>query len=219
MAREQGGGSDRLLVGVGAGVRELGRHYTAFQVEKWDGDQLAWALSKDYDGERLIKPGAEPVAADFTRLRVKPFEVYRREDCNLITDVGWQNIMGGIAGTTPTKFVNGTTGRIGLGTSSTAPTYTDTALNAITSLTTANWKVINAVPTVGSTHTAGLILAAQFGTTEANGNAIAEFALDLGTTSTLSASAVGGLFSHGLASPGTKTSAQTWNTTVTIQWT
>lgn len=219
MSQEQGGGSDRLLIGVGAGIRETARHYTAFGVEKWDSDQIDWTRGRDYDGERLIKPGAELVAADFRRNRVTPYEVYRKEDCNLITDVGWQNIMGGIAGTTPTKFVNGTTGRIGLGVTGTAPTYTDTALASIGALTTANWKVINAVPTVGSTHTAGLILAAQFGTTEANGVAIAEFALDLGTTSTLSTAAVGGLFSHGLASPGTKTSAQTWNATVTITWT
>jgi hypothetical protein len=127
--------------------------------------------------------------------------------------------MGGIAGTTPTKFVNATTGRIGLGTSATAVTYTDTALNAIGALTTANWKVINAVPTVGSTHTAGLILSAQFATTEANNVAIQEFAADLGTASTLSTAAVGGLFSHGNATPGTKTSAQTWNATITYTWT
>ena len=62
-------------------------------------------------------------------------------------------------------------------------------------------------------------LAAQFATGEANGVAIQEFGLDYGTTSTLSVSAVGGLFSHGNATPGTKTSAQTWNATVTITWT
>lgn len=219
MAQDHGEGSDRLSIGVGLGVAEHGRHRTQFRVEKWDTDQIAWAARRDYDGQRLIRVGVEPVAADFRRLKVSPFELYELEDANLITDVGWQNIMGGIAGTTPTKFVNAVTGRIGLGTSATAAAYTDTALGAIGTLTTANWKVINAVPTVGSTHSAGLILAAQFGTTEANTAAIAEFATDLGTTSTLSTAAVGGLFSHGNASPGTKTSAQTWNTTVTITWT
>jgi hypothetical protein len=62
------------------------------------------------------------------------------------------------------------------------------------------------------------VIAAQFATGEANGTAIAEFGADLGTTSTLSTAAVGGLFSHGNASPGTKTSAQTWNTTITYTW-
>jgi hypothetical protein len=219
MADEQGSGRARLEIGVLTGIAEHGGHRTDFQVEKWDTDQLRWTLSRDYDGQRLIARDAEPDAADFARLGCKPFETYLKEDCNLITDVGWQNIMGGIAGTTPTKFVNATTGRIGLGTSATAVAYTDTALGAIGALTTANWKVINAVPTVGSTHTAGLILAAQFGTTEANNVAIQEFAADLGTASTLSTAAVGGLFSHGNATPGTKTSAQTWNATITYTWT
>lgn len=218
MANEHGNGSDAFGIGVLAGARETGGHCTVFAVEKWDDDQIRWVLGHDYDDLRTIKPGIEPAAADFRRFKVSPFERYELVDANLITDVGWQNIMGGIAGTTPTKFVNGTTGRIGLGTSATAAAYTDTALGAIGALTTANWKVINAVPTVGSTHTAGLVLAAQFATGEANNVAIAEFAVDLGTTSTLSTAAVGGLFSHGNASPGTKTSSQTWNTTVTYTW-
>lgn len=215
MSLDHGHAGDSLSFGVGTAIIESGRHRTQFQVEKWDADQISWSVKRN----RSWNPAREPAAIDFAALGVKPYEVYQLEDANLITDVGWQNLMGGVAGTTPTKFVNATTGRIGLGTSATAVTYTDTALGSIGALTTANWKVINAVPTVGSTHTAGLILAAQFGTTEANGTAIAEFALDLGTTSTLSVSAVGGLFSHGNASPGTKTSAQTWNATVTIAWT
>jgi hypothetical protein len=213
MVNEFGMGHDNLGIDVGLGLAETGRHRTTFQVEKWDIDQIDWVR-----GRMPHRPGWEPQAQHFDRLRVKPFEVYVKEDANLITDVGWQNLMGGVAGTTPTKFVNATTGRIGLGTSATAVAYTDTALGAIGALTTANWKVINAVPTVGSTHTAGLILAAQFATAEANGVAIAEFATDLGTASTLSTAAVGGLFSHGNATPGTKTAAQTWNATVTITW-
>jgi hypothetical protein len=211
---DRGGGADRMGVGVLTGARESGGHETLFRVKKWDTDQIAWAA------RRLdLPPHVEPAARHFAQVRVRPFEVYEKPDANFITDNGWQVIMNGIAGSAVTKFVNGTTGRIGLGTSATTAAYTDTALGAIGTLTTANWKVINAVPTVGSTHTAGLILAATFGTTEANTAAIQEFATDFGTTSTLATAAVGGMFSHGNATPGTKTSAQTWNVTVTITWT
>jgi hypothetical protein len=211
---DHGSAGDQLGITAAAGLPESGRHSTLFRVEKWDVGQIAYARRK------LDIPGhLEPSARSFGRLDVRPFEVYEKPDANLITDAGWQTIMNGVAGSAVTKFVNGTTGRIGLGTSATTAAYTDTALGAIGALTTANWKVINAVPTVGSTHTAGLVLAATFATGEANGVAIAEFATDFGTASTLSTAAVGGMFSHGNATPGTKTSAQTWNVTVTITWT
>jgi hypothetical protein len=221
MAEESGSGSDGFGAGVLLGNREHGRHWTNFQVEKWDAGQIAWTLTRDYDDLRLISQGAEPLAADFARLRCCPFEVYLKEDANLITNAGWVNIMGGIAGTTPTKFVNATTGRIGLGVSATAVTAADTALGSVAGLSANNWKVINAVPTVGSGTGAGngLILSAQFITTDANGAAIAEFAADMGTTNTNVVTAQGTFFSHGNATPGTKTSAQTWNATISYQWT
>jgi hypothetical protein len=221
MAQEFGFGKDALSITAGVAIAEHGRHWTNFQVEKWDTDQIEWTRAKDYDDRRLIKPGAEPVAREFRIYRCMPFETYLKEDANLITNAGWVNIMGGIAGTTPTKFVNATSGRIGLGVSATAVVATDTALGSVAGLSANNWKVINAVPTIGSGTGAGngLILAAQFITTDANGAAIAEFAVDMGTTNTNLVTAQGTFFSHGLASPGTKTSAQTWNATVTYQWT
>lgn len=217
MAIERGAGAQSFGVSVGTGMMEHGRHRTDFRVQKWDIDQVDWTLKRNAR-DPIFNPASEPVARHFRIFGVKPFEEYLKEDANLITDIGWVDIMGGFAGTTPTKFVNAVTGRIGLGVSATAATHADTALNSIAALTTANWKVINAVPSIGSTGAAGVVLAAQFGLTEANGAAIQEFGTDLGTTSTLSASAVGGLFSHGNATPGTKTSAQTWNTTVTMTW-
>jgi hypothetical protein len=218
MASERGRGSDVFGVGVGTGVIETGRHHTAFSVEKWDLDQIAWVTSRDYDDLRNLARGAEPVAANFREHRCSPYETYVKEDCNLILDTGWQYIMNGFAGSAVTKFVNATTGRIGLGTSATAVAYADTALNAIGALTSHNWEVINAVPTVGASHTAGLVLAAQFPTGDANGVAIQEFGSDLGTVATLSVTPVGTFVSHGNATPGTKTSAQTWNATLTITW-
>lgn len=217
MANEQGRSSDGFGVGVLLGHREAGGHRTNFQVEKWDADQVEWVQRRDYDGQRLIARDAEPKAADFMRLGCKPFETFLEEDCNIILDAGWQMIMNGIAGSSVTKFANGTVGRIGGGISSTATAYTQTDLQAATGAANRQWEVINAVPTVGSTHTAGLIVAAQFPTTDGN-FAWAEFGLDSGTTAGTGAS-VATMFSRGLASPGTKTSAQTWNATITYTFT
>lgn len=219
MAIERGSGNDSLNIGVGLGIMEKGHHWTNFQVEKWDTDQIKWTQRKDYDGQRLIRRGVEPVALDFKRLKCKPFETYLKEDANLITNAGWVFMVNGIAGSGVTKFNNGTVGRIGLGTSATAVTAADTNLNSVGALTANNWKVINAVPTVGAGGTAALIVAAQFITTDANGVAIAEFAVDSGTTNTNVVTGVAPMLSHGNASPGSKTSAQTWNATVTYNFT
>src|SRR5262249_35968105 len=150
----------------------------------------------------------EPIAADFRRENCKPFERFLEEDCNIIVDTGWVMLMNGVAGSAVTKFATNQ-GRIGGGISSTATAYTQTDLQAATGSANRQWEPINAPPTVGSTHTAGLIVAAQFPTTDGN-FAWAEFGLDSGTTAGTAAS-VTPLFSRGLASPGTKTSAQTWN--------
>lgn len=217
MAIEHGQGADRLSIGVGLGMAETGRHRTDFRVEKWDTDQIHWTRRKDYDGQRLIRPRVEPVALDFKRLHCLPFETYLAEDANEILDTGWVMLMNGIAGSAVTKFANAAVGRIGGGISATALAYTQTDLQAATGAANRQWELINAVPTVGSTHTAGLILAAQFPTTD--GNFVwAEFGVDSGTASGTAAS-VAPMFSRGLASPGTKTSAQTWNATVTVTWT
>ena len=220
MAGESGRAAERMGVGVGTGMPETGRHETQFKVEKWDIDQIGWVAAKDYDDMRRLRPGQEPVSHHFRAYRCLPYETYVKEDCNLILDTGWQMIMNGIAGTPPAHvFTNGTYGRIGMGASATAVTYTDTVLGSITSLVGHNWNVINAVPTVGATHALGLVLAAQFITTDLNGGvAIQEFGTDLGTAAALTASPTAPFVSHGNATPGTKTAAQTWNATVTITW-
>jgi hypothetical protein len=219
MASDHGKAAERLGIGVGISAIETGRHSTSFRVQKWDLDQIEWVQIRDYDDGRWLRPGQEPNQHHFREYRCRPFETYYKEDCNLVLDTGWQMIMNGIAGTPPTHvFTNGSYGRIGLGTSGTAVAYTDSALGSYGSLTTHNWEVINAVPTVGSTHTAGLVLAAQFPTGDANGTAIAEFGTDLGTAAALTVTPTAPFVTHGNASPGTKTAAQTWNATVTITW-
>lgn len=213
-AFDHGSGRDTLHIGVGLEFRESGGHSTHFHVDKWDTDQLDYARRKL---DRIMhRPDWEPSASELIALGVLPFETYDRANANLITDAGWQMLMNGVAGSAVTKFANASVGRIGLGDTGTAAAYTDTDMGATTGSTHRQWELINAVPTVGSTHTAGLILAAQFPTTDGN-FAVAEFALDSGTSGGTGAS-VAPFFSHGIASPGTKTSSQTWNTTLTITW-
>lgn len=216
MAGEAGRGADRMSVAAGVEVIETGRHCTRLTVQKWDAGQIQWTRRRDYDGQRLIRPGAEPSAAQFRAYRCLPFDTYTAEDCNLVLNAGWQAIMNGIAGSAVTKLASGTVGRIGGGISGTAPAATQTDLQAATGASNRQWEVINATPTVGSTGAAGLILAAQFPTTDANFT-WAEFGLDSGTAAGTGAS-VAPMYTRGTASPGTKTSAQTWNATLTITW-
>ncbi len=216
-AREQGQGQERLGITVGLSLAEVGRHATEFRVAKWDLEQIHWTTVHDYNSLRLLAPGQEPTALHFREYRCLPFEVFREEDCNLILDAGWQYIMNGIAGSAVNKFTNGTRGRIGGGDTGGASAYGDTDMKAAINAANRRWEVINAVPTVGATHTAGLVLAAQFGTAVAN-FAWAEFATDNGTVAGSDA-ATAPCVSRGTASPGTKTAAQTWNATVTMTWT
>jgi hypothetical protein len=215
-----------MLVGVGAGLSEGGRETGHFHVDKYDIDMIRYAMRKlDPD----VPKGWEPSKRHFDQLKVKPFEVYDKHNCNLLTAAGWAIALNSksflASGANTTVWWTAAVGRIGLGSSSTTPTYADAALGSITvpsSLTTPNWVLVSTVPTY--TAASGgtgpfFTLAATFATTAANGPPILEFATDQGTANTLSVSPVGVLVTHGLASPGTKTSAQTWNVTVTLQFT
>ena len=211
--RDTGSGNDRLDVTALVGARDFGGHETLFRAEKWDTDQIGWV------SRRLsLPPGAEPAAGHFARAGVAPFEVYEKENCNLILDAGWQMLMNGIAGSSVTKFsTTGPVGRIGGGISNTAAAYTQTDLQAATGSANRQWEILSANPTVGSTHAAGLVFAATVPTTDAN-FAWAEFGVDSGTAAGTGAS-VATMLNRGVASPGTKTSSQTWTVTVTITWT
>lgn len=214
MALDRGGATSRLSIDAGVGLMETGTHHTLFQVEKWDTDQIEYALRKlDLDAP----PSFEPEARHFSQLGVKPFETYSHYDTRFVLDTGWVMMMNGVAGSAVTKF-SGTVGRIGLGTSATAVTHADTALGSIGTLTGNNWRVLSSTPTVGGTGAAGIIFAATFQTGDANTAAIAEFGVDQGTVAALTVTPTAVFFEHGNASPGTKTSSQTWNVTVTITW-
>jgi hypothetical protein len=213
MAQDRGAGQESFGLSVSTGAVETGRHSTLFRVEKWDIDQVRWT-SRRTDRDFCLR--GEPDARHFAYYGVKPFEVYEKPNANLILNAGWQMLMNGIAGSSVTKFASGSVGRIGGGISSTAAAYTQTDLQAATGTGNRQWEVINAAPVVGTTYSAGLVLAAQFPTTDGN-FAWAEFGFDSGTSAGTGASTAP-MLSRGTASPGTKTSSQTWNTTLTITW-
>jgi len=194
-------------------MRESGGHATRFRVDKWDAGQLEWTA------RRLdLPPGFEPGPAHLAVVSMAPAEVFEAEDCNLVLDGGWQMLMNGVAGSAVSKLsTTGPVGRIGGGDTNTAAAYTQSDLSAATGGTHRQWEVLSANPAVGSTHTAGLVLAATFPTTDGN-FAWAEFGVDSGTAAGTGAS-VAPMLNRGVASPGTKTSSQAWNVTVTITWT
>jgi hypothetical protein len=207
---------DSLGIMAGTGFSETGIHHTTFQVEKWDVDQIDWTR-KRASWDRIFNPADEPDQFWFNEYHVPPFETYIHEGNQFVLDTGWVMMMNGIAGSAVTKF-SATVGRIGLGTSATAVTHADTALNAIGALTVHNWELVSGAPTVGGTGAAGIIFSATFPTGDANNVAIQEFGVDAGTAAALTVTPTAVFFEHGNATPGTKTSAQTWNATVTITW-
>ncbi len=148
---------------------------------------------------------------------MRPFDIHNEADCNLITDAGWGLIMNGMVGT-QSKYTTAA-GRIGGGITNTAAAYGNTDLAAATGATNRQWEMLSSNPTVpGSTqHTTGVVFAATFPTTDGN-FAWAEFGIDQGTAAGTGAS-VATMLNRGVSSPGTKTSAQTWNVSVTITWT
>lgn len=187
-------------------AQETGGHRTFLKVEKYDEDQTAWAQRKS----GLL----EPQAADFAALGIQPYDVGEDEG-NLITDAGWNLIMKNLAGTAGTLF-SATVGRIGVGNGTTAVAYTDTDLSALTGSGNRQFKLIANAPSVGSSHSSGLVFTATFGTSQANFH-WQEFGTDQGTGDGTTVTAV--LLNHGLSDQGTKSSGQTWVATETITWT
>lgn len=220
MSLDRGRGAELMSVGVLTGAADTGRHRSTWRVEKFGPDERRDTC------RRLCMPVTwEPVGGSFHIAGVTPAEVWEESGTNLITDNGWNLLMKNVAGTAGTLF-SATVGRIGTsagGASATTVTaaYTDTNL-AYT--TTDYWQLLSAAPTVGSTHSAGLAFAATFATGNANWQWM-EAAIDQGTSSASNVSATSVMFNHigwntgSYTGPGTKTSAQTWNVTVTITWT
>jgi hypothetical protein len=200
---------ERLGVGVLTSAIESGGHRTTLTVERWDADDIARATRKLFPFG--APPGFEPKGEHFRQLKASSYQTTVDEDCNLVLDAGWNLMMKNVAGSAGTLF-SATVGRIGIGDSSTAAAYTQTDLQASSNK---YYQLISAAPTVGTTHGAGLVFAATFGTGVAN-YAWNEFVTDQGTTSNATGVAV--CFNRGVSSQGTKLSTQTWSVTETIAW-
>jgi hypothetical protein len=211
-AADEGRGSDLLAVRALARALDRGSHHTLFRVEKWDDDQIAWTRRR----LDLPVPAPEPAAHEFALVHVTPFEVYEKENCNEVLDAGWVLMMNGIAGSAVTKY-SSSAAQIGGGTSSAALAYTQTDLQAATGASSRQWELVSGSPTVGTSHAAGLAFAASFPTTDGNFS-WQEFGVDQGAAGG-TGTAVVTMFNRGLATPGTKTSSQTWTVTMTTTWT
>lgn len=183
-----------------------GSHHTIFKVRRWDTDQATWVMRK--------LDLSDPIGQDFDNLGVAPY-LETIHDGNLVTDAGWNLLMKNVAGTPGTLF-SVTVGRIGVGNGVGTAAYTDTDLSAAAGSTNRQFKLISAAPTVGATHSAGLVFAATFSGAQANffWN---EFGVDQGTADGTTVTAV--LLNHatGIAQ-GTKVSGQIWTAQCSISW-
>lgn len=223
MTQHIAGAAERLGVGVASPLRELAIVRTDFGVARWDEDQTAWALRKlGYGDTRPPMHGDLGLTpAQFADAGVAPYSETLEENCNLIVQQGWVWLLGGVAGTTMSTKFSATNGRIGVGTSSTAASYTQTYLQGDTgsSSTTSYYQLVSTAPVISTGSTPPtLVFTASFGTGVAN-FAWQEFGTDNGTTSGVYLNGLAGgfaLFNRGVSSQGTKASGQTWTATETI---
>jgi hypothetical protein len=202
---------------------------TDLTIRKWDQDQVKWVLRRwaDDNGARVTRrPGNVTVGpAFFGRYRVGPYETWHRENVNNIVQAGWVALLGGVAGTTITNKFSAANGRIGAGTSSTAVSYSQTALVGDTggSSTTSYYQLVSGAPViVTATSPPSLTLTSVFGTAVAN-FAWNEFGSDNYTASGVTATGLGAgviFFNRGVPAGGmgVKASGQIWTATEVISF-
>jgi hypothetical protein len=192
-------------------MHEFSSVQTTFKVRRWDAGQTLWV--KERKGLLF-----DPTARDFDDLGVTPYLETVHENANLITELGWAALLGGVAGTSiGTKF-SSAAGRIGVGTSSTAATAADTTLGGDTGggSTTSYFQLVSGAPVINtSSAVSTLTFASTFGTGVAN-FAWNELGIDNGTASGVTVSGI--FINHGISSQGTKVSGQTWNATAILNF-
>src|SRR5258708_5582636 len=212
-AGDHGSGSDRLGVRPGVALADGGGPRTIFQIDRWDLDQTQGGARKS----GIVVPQAR----HFPPLKVAPVPATPDGACNLITNAGWNLLLKShtllSADAAATVFFDATHGRIGVGSSATAPTYADTALTSIAGFTGNNWILCGALPTVTSSARTA-IFTATFGTADGNGTWL-EFAIDQGTASAASVASTAPMLNHGLLTTSTKNNTQTWAATATLTFT
>jgi len=214
------GAADRLSVGVAAPHGDFAGVRTDFKVERWDAEQTSW-VAKRVRASHRFRPGIELVPTIFRYYRVEPYSVTVDENCNLIVQAGWVALLGGVAGTTMSPKFGAANARIGVGTSVTAATFTQTTLVGDTGAasTTSYFKLCSGAPTIATgSAPSTLTFSSVFGTSVAN-FAWQEFGTDAGTADSVSNATTGGtFFNRGVSSQGTKASGQTWTATETISF-
>lgn len=206
-------------------IKERGRVWTTFRVDRWDLDQTLYA-------RRLLglPDWMDVTPAHFALAGaggVKPYETTIDTDCNLITTTGWAQLLGGIAGTSITNKFSATYGRIGVGTSTTTASGADTKLGGDTGSgsTTSYYQLCSGAPTINTTGTGTdsdictLTFSATFGTGNAN-FAWQEFGTDNYNASGVTTQSLSNVvfINHGISSQGTKQNTQTWTATETISF-
>lgn len=220
MSLDKGFGSDLMGVSATSPLVESGRERTKLVIHKWDDDQTNWVFNRlDVPKNAFrLKP------RHFAWLKVLPYEEYTYNG-NLITRAGWaQLFLGGIIGTTPTKFST-TVGRIGIGAGTTAAAATDTTLVTVTGITGSgsNWILCGSNPTVNTAATpCTVVFTSTFGANDAVG-AWNEFAIDQGTANstagTPTTASVAPMMNHSTnIGAGTKAGG-TWTATATLSFT
>ncbi len=203
-------GADRFGVSVESFMGDSGRHRTLFEVKRWDKDAIGYTLRRND-----LPDGHDLFPRDFNRLKIKPYSETAHEG-NLILNTVWTAFFTIYIGSSAvkTKF-SATVGRIGVGDSNTAATYTDSALGASTNKL---YKFCAAAPTVTTTlATRSLVWVATFQAADAMW-AWNEFGIDQGTAD--SAAVTADFINHaaGIAQ-GTKGASQVWTATATLTFT
>jgi len=202
---------------------------TDLTIRKWNQDQAAWALGRMADSralETLRRGGNVTVSPEtFALYGVAPYETWRMENVNNVLQAGWVALLGGVAGTTMTNKFSAVYGRIGVGTSTTAVAYSQTALVGDTggSSTTSYYQLISGAPViVTATSPPTLTFTATFGTAVGN-FAWNEFGTDNYTASGVTTTGLGAgylLFNRGIpgGGMGTKASGLIWSASETVSF-
>jgi hypothetical protein len=214
-------GSASEIIGLRAGLflpevaRESGRMY----VERWDGDQTAWA-SRKLGGEAPGHPGfIQPNNRDFEQLKVAPYEASWGPGHNLVTTAGWGRLLTLAIAGTGTLYAAAST-RMGVATGNTAAAASSTDLPGATGSANREWQMVTGIGTTGGatgSTAATLTFVATFGTGSANW-AWASWGIDQGTTSGYGAVA-GALLNYAVSAQGTKVNTATWTATSVLGWT
>jgi hypothetical protein len=199
---------------------------TSLLIRKWDEDAVRYVLRKaDRDALALLDRGqsVRVLPETFAKYRVEPYETWQRDNVNNVLQAGWVALLGSIAGTSITNKFSATNGRIGVGTSTTAVSYTQTYLQGDTggSSTTSYYQLVSSAPTISTASSPPtLVFTSAFGTGNAN-FAWNEFGTDNYTASGVTTQSLGGsyiFFNRGQVAMGTKVSGQTWTATETISF-